>query len=238
MSAFLYTIALQWKLDIRSKALFITCYIVPLMFFALMGGIFTSINPEMKGTLIQSMCVMGVTMGAMLGMPPSIIHTYASDVKKAYIVGGVPLYVSIVAMFISTFVNLMIMSTIIFIVSPIAFDAALPINIPLFFVSLAIFIIVSLGVGCILGLAIKSQVKLTMLAQVIFLPSIMLSGIMFPANMLPKALETVGKIFPASWGYLLMLDNGFEVSNLLPLLLIFIMAILICTLLFRKQQLQ
>lgn len=69
MSAFFYGLALQWRLDIRSKSLLITCYVVPLLFFAIMGGIFTSINPEAKATLIQSMTVMGVTMGALIGLP-------------------------------------------------------------------------------------------------------------------------------------------------------------------------
>lgn len=234
MSAFIYSTVLQWRLDIRSKSLLITCYIVPLMFFALMGGIFTSITPEMKHTLIQSMCVLGVSMGAMLGMPPSIIDTYGTDIKKAYKVGGVPMYVGITAMFISSFVHLMIMSSIICILSPLAFDATLPANIPLFFASLAIFIIVSLSVGCILGLAVKKQAKLAMVAQLVFLPSIMLSGIMFPANMLPKVLETIGEIFPATWGYRLMLDNGFEVNNLSCLTLIFIIAVITCGLLLKK----
>ena len=40
MNGFLYGVALQWKLDIRSKSLLVTCYIVPLIFFLLMGGIF------------------------------------------------------------------------------------------------------------------------------------------------------------------------------------------------------
>lgn len=40
MNAFLYGVSLQWKLDIRSKTLLITCYIVPLLFFAIMGGDF------------------------------------------------------------------------------------------------------------------------------------------------------------------------------------------------------
>ena len=61
MSAFFYGLALQWRLDIRSKSLLITCYVVPLLFFAIMGGFFTSINPEAKATLIQSMTVMGVS---------------------------------------------------------------------------------------------------------------------------------------------------------------------------------
>ena len=32
MNGFLYGVALQWKLDIRSKSLLVTCYIVPLIF--------------------------------------------------------------------------------------------------------------------------------------------------------------------------------------------------------------
>ena len=82
MNGFLYGVALQWRLDIRSKSLLVTCYIVPLIFFLLMGGIFTSVMPEMRSTLIQSMIVMSVSMGAFIGLPPSLIETYGSDVKR------------------------------------------------------------------------------------------------------------------------------------------------------------
>ena len=78
MSAFLYGVTLQWKLDIRSKALLIACYLVPLLFFAVMGGIFTSINPDAKYTLIQSMTVLGVSMGALVGLPPSLMEVYGA----------------------------------------------------------------------------------------------------------------------------------------------------------------
>lgn len=84
MNAFLYGIGLQFKLDIRSKSLLITCYLVPLLFFAIMGGIFTSLMPEAKDTLIQSMTVMGVSMGAFVGVPPSIVEIYGTDIKKMY----------------------------------------------------------------------------------------------------------------------------------------------------------
>ena len=52
MGAFLYGTALQWRLDIRSRTLLITCYVVPLLFFAMMGGIFTSVNPSARETLV------------------------------------------------------------------------------------------------------------------------------------------------------------------------------------------
>lgn len=235
MSVFLYGVALQWKMDIRSKTLLITCYLVPLLFFALMGGVFTSINPLMKSTLIQSMTVMGVSMGALMGLPPSLAEIYSSDVKKAYRANGVPLYLGLVSMFITTFVHLMIMSIIIFLIAPIAFDAALPTSFPLFFISLAIFIAVSSSIGCVLGLAVKKQSSLTMISQIIFLPSIMLSGIMFPIDMLPKAIELVGRTFSATWGYRLMLNNGFRLENLWVLLVVFIVAVLLVIGLLKRQ---
>lgn len=234
MSAFLYGVSLQWKLDIRSKTLLITCYIVPLLFFAVMGGIFTSVMPEARYTLIQSMTVFGVTMGALIGLPPSLVEIYSSDIKKVYKANGVPLYLGLVLTNISAYIHLFIMSIILYIAAPLAFNAEIPENPVLYFASLAIFIAVSLSIASIIGLAVKDQAKTSMVSIIIFLPSIMLSGIMFPIELLPKAFEMVGKIFPASWAYKVMADSTFQLVNLLPLVVILILAICVCGILLRK----
>ena len=234
MGAFLYGISLQWKLDIRSKTLLITCYIVPLLFFAIMGGIFTSVMPEARYTLIQSMTVFGVTMGALIGLPPSLVEIYSSDIKKVYKANGVPLYLGLALTNISAYIHLFLMSIILYIAAPLVFDAEIPENPGMYFISLAIFIAVSLSIASIIGLAVKDQAKTSMVSIIIFLPSIMLSGIMFPIDLLPKAFEMVGKIFPASWGYKVMADSTFQLENLLPLVVILILAICVCGLLLRK----
>ena len=159
MSAFLYGAALQWKLDIRSKALLITCYLVPLLFFAVMGGIFTSLMPEAKSTLIQSMTVMGVSMGALVGLPPSLTEIYGSDIKKVYKANGVPLYLGLFTISLSAFLHLMLMCLIIYIAAPIAFDAQLPERPLWYFIRLSIFIGVSLSLGSILGLSVKNRIS-------------------------------------------------------------------------------
>ena len=234
MSAFLYGVSLQWKLDIRSKTLLITCYMVPLLFFAVMGGIFTSVMPEARYTLIQSMTVFGVTMGALIGLPPSLVEIYSSDIKKVYKANGVPLYLGLVLTNISAYIHLFIMSIILYIAAPLAFNAEIPENPVLYFASLAIFIAVSLRIASIIGLAVKDQAKTSMVSIIIFLPSIMLSGIMFPIELLPKAFEMAGKIFPASWGYKVMADSTFQLENLLPLVVILILAICACGILLHK----
>ena len=234
MGAFLYGTSLQWKLDIRSKTLFITCYIVPLLFFAIMGGIFTSIMPEARYTLIQSMTVFGVTMGALIGLPPSLVEIYSSDIKKVYKANGVPLYLGLVLTNISAYIHLFIMSIILYIAAPLAFNAKIPEAPALYFASLAVFIAVSLGVASIIGLAVKDQAKTSMVSIIIFLPSVMLSGIMFPIKMLPETFEMAGKLFPASWGYKAMAEGAFQFENLLPLIAILILAICACGILLRK----
>ena len=235
MTGFLYSLTLQWKLDIRSKSLLVTYYIVPLIFFLLMGGIFTSVMPEMDSTLIQSMIVMSVSMGSFLGLPPSLIEIYGSDIK-IYKANGVPIHLGLVTMVLSAFVHLMITCMAILLLAPILFKANLPSQFPLFFLALAIYIFVSLSIGSILGLTVKNQAKLTMIAQLVFLPSIMLSGIMFPITLLPDFLQVIGRLFPASWGYRLMLDHGFGLENLWYLILVSCISVMTCILLLNQQK--
>lgn len=229
MTAFLYGVFLQWKLDIRSKTLLITCYLVPLLFFAVMGGIFISVMPEAEDSLVQSMTIFGVTMGAMIGVPPSLVEIYSSDIKKLYKANGVPLCLGIIMINISAFIHLFIMSVILYIAAPLIFGAKIPENHGMYFICLAVFIAVSLGVASIIGLGVKDQAKTSMVSIIVFLPSIMFSGIMFPVELLPKLFEKMGKIFPASWGYRVMMENNFQLKNYMPFLLILALSIIICS---------
>lgn len=234
MGAFLYGVSLQWKLDIRSRTLLTTCYIVPLLFFVVMGGIFTSVMPGAEQTLIQSMTVFGVTMGALIGLPPSLVEIYGSDIKKVYKANGVPLCLGLVLTTISTLIHLFIMSILIYILAPLLFDAVIPRNPAVYFTSLVIFILVSLGMACMIGLGVKEQAKTPMFSILIFLPSTMLSGIMFPVEMLPEAFKIAGRIFPASWGYRMMIQGKFALENLWPLLLMLAVSAAVCIVLLKK----
>lgn len=234
MSGFLYGVILQWKLDLRSRTMLITCYAVPLLFFAVMGGIFTSVIPDSAQTLIQSMTVFAVTMGALIGLPPSLAEIYRSDVKNAYQANGVPLSLGLALINISAFVHLLIMSGILYVIAPILFGAKLPQHPGTYWVALVVLIAVSLSLASIIGLAVKDAANTSMISILIFLPSVMLSGIMFPGEMLPAAFVIAGKLFPATWGYKLMTDSAFSLQTLCPLCCIFLIAFGLCCVLLRK----
>ncbi|MBD5132138.1 MAG: ABC transporter permease [Clostridiales bacterium] len=198
MKALFYGIGLQFKLDIRSKGMLITCYLIPLVFFLFMGGIFTSIDADAAKTLISSMTVFTITMSALMGLPPALAEVYGTDVKKVYKANGAPIWFGVITQFISSFIHTLAVCLIIFAVSPFIFKAELPADILMYFLSLIALLAVTLAVGCIFGLLIKQQSKLTMAAMIIFLPSIMLSGIMFPAELLPTFMQYISYAFPAT----------------------------------------
>lgn len=227
MGAFLFGIVLRWKQDIRNKGILITYYLVPLAFFGFVGMIFTSINPEAKETLIQTMSIFAITMGAFLGTPIPLVELYSGDIKKAYKVGGIPLWTGAVENLISAFVHLFLTSIIIYLVAPLLFDAKLPENPGMYFISLAVFLLVCLSIGTVLGLLVKNTSKLTMVSQILFLPSLMLSGIMFPVDLLPVVLQKVGYLFPATWGLKLMTASEWDILAFLPMVVYLCLAVFI-----------
>ncbi len=234
MNGFLYGVILQWKLDLRSGTMLITCYAVPLLFFGVMGGIFTAVMPESRETLIQSMSVFAVTMGALIGLPPSLVEIYRSDVKNAYQANGVPLSLGLILCNMSAFVHLLIMGAVLYGAAPVLFDARLPERPEVYFGGLAVLTAVSLGVASVIGLAVKDTANASMISILLFLPSTMLSGIMFPREMLPEVFTAAGKLFPAAWGYELMTAPAVSLRTLGPLLGIFLAACAACGVLLRR----
>ena len=116
MRVFIYQIGLNWKLNLRSKELLVHYYVVPLVFYLFIGGVFISILPDANKTIIQVMSVFAITMGGVLGSPYPLVEFYHSDIKKAYQVGKIPLWTIAASNFISGIMHLFVMSLIIHIV--------------------------------------------------------------------------------------------------------------------------
>lgn len=211
MKSFLFTLGLKTKLDIKNAEIFITYYGVPLVFFLVMGAVFTSTMPEANETLIATMIIFAITMGAFIGTPAGIIEYIGKDLRKTFRSVGIPLHTILSTTVISGFINLSIVATIIYFTAPTLYDAIKPLNLTLFLLGVGIFTLATLLLGLLIGLYGKSSSRVTMLSQAVFLPSMMLSGIMFPVEMLPRPLEIAGLLLPATHGMKILSSESFEV---------------------------
>lgn len=198
MTAFLSQLIIQLRMDIRDKGTLLVFYIVPLGFYAVMGAVFSSVNPEIKPILSATMAIFSVTMGAVIGIPPSLVKLREAGTLRAYQVLGIPNASVLFSVGISTLIHLSIVCFIISISAPLLFGAEPPQSTGGFIAVLAALLFCSTAIGLFIGSAAKTQSSAMLLSQAVFMPSLMLSGIMFPAHLLPQPLEYAGNIFPAT----------------------------------------
>ena len=90
MKGFLKYLTIQFKIELRDKGTLLNFYLVPLVFFFVMGGVFSSIDPFMKKYLAASMTIFAITMGAVMGAPTPIIKIRESGTLRAFRVNGIP----------------------------------------------------------------------------------------------------------------------------------------------------
>lgn len=189
---------IQFKMDVRERGTLLTYYLLPLVFYFIVGSVFVSINPASKQSLAFSMTIFAVTLGAILGMPVPIVKMRESEVLKAYRVCGIPGWATLFVHAVSAFLHLFIVSIVIFATAPVVFGASVPVDYAAYFAVLAIVLFCNIAIGLLIGVAAKNQSAVALLSQAVFLPTVMLGGIMFPASMLPGALRTAGYIIPST----------------------------------------
>ena len=235
MGAFLYGISLQFKMDIRSRSLLVTCYLVPLLFFAVMGGIFTSIMPGSEKTLIQSMTVMGVSMGALIGVPPSLAEIYGDRCEKN--VSG-KRGASVVRSHYADCVSLH---------PPFDHERDYPgcgaghVSRRGSIRTAALLCEIVTVYHCFswncrrAGNAGKEPGKAddAVSGRVSAVDPAVRDHVSVQAC-LPGILEKLGKLFPAAWGYLLLTENETGMGEVFPLGIIFGAAVLACAILIRR----
>jgi|AntAceMinimDraft_17_1070374.scaffolds.fasta_scaffold07551_3 ABC-2 type transport system permease protein len=226
MKAFVHHIKLQWLLDLRNRNVLLPFYVIPLIFFIVMSAVFNSIMTDYGDVLIPSMIVFSITMAAVLGMPISLNEVYGTDIKKMFHLGNIPSYVPMLSSVISSFIHFLILSIIIIVFGKLIYNANLPDNLFLFIVSLISFILASEGVGLLIGVFAKKASDITILGQAVFLPSVILSGAMFPSSMLPSFLQYISYVLPASLGMKIMPQTeDFNIWIFIIMLAIFIAAL-------------
>jgi ABC-2 type transport system permease protein len=227
MKPFIYHILIQWKLDIRNKNVLLPIYIIPLVFFLVMSAVFTSVLPGFEDILIPAMITFSVTMGAVLGLPIPLHEIYATDIKKTYKLGNIPSYIPIAASAVTFLIHFFTVSLIVILFGSFIYGAAIPSNLGVFMISLFLFIISCEGIGIFIGTHFKSNSGMILAGQVVFLPSILFSGAMFPSDLLPTALQWFAKIFPASIGMETMTSATLKIGMLSLLLGLTILTIVL-----------
>jgi len=201
MSAFVNHFSFEFRSGIRNKTLLLMNYLLPLGFFAMMGLVMTKeVNPGFIDTMIPSMVVFAVLGSTLLGLPDPLVAAREAGIFRSYKINGIPALSILVVPALTTIIHMIIAATIITVTAPLFFNASQVANWPGFVLSFFTLAWAYAGLGLLIGV-ISANTRITVLwAQLVFLPSILLSGMMLPFNMLPEGVARAARLLPAAHG--------------------------------------
>ncbi len=199
MTAFAQHFSFEFRTGLRNKSLLLLNYLFPLGFYAMMGVLMGSINPLFIETMVPAMVVFAVLSGAVLGLPSPLVDAREAGIFRSFKINGVPALSILVIPALATAFHAVITAAIITATARPLFGAPLPVNWAGMAGVTLLIALTCTGLGVLIGV-ISANSQLTVLwSQLLYLPSMMLSGMMVPMSMLPRALAAVARLLPATY---------------------------------------
>jgi len=211
MSAFTTHFNFEFKTGIRNKNLLMMNYLFPLGFYLMMGFIMPEINPIFRETMIPAMITFAILATTLLGLPDPLVNARETGVFRSYRINGVPALSILLIPGLTTGLHMAIVSLIIIFTAPILFGASLPSNGLNFFITIVALSLACSGIGLLIGVVSPSTRMTVLYSQAIFVPSMLLGGLMMPFSMLPEAAQTIAQLLPAS--HAMNAFNGLALGN-------------------------
>ena len=198
MNAFLSHFSFEFRTGIRNRNLLLMTYLFPLGVFLMLGLLMTSVNPAFRETLIPAMVIFAILSSAILALPDPLVTARKAGILRSYKINGVPAASILVIPALAAFVHLVLLTLIIIVAAPLLFNAPLPANWPGFVLVFILTTAACAGLGLLIGVVSSSTQMTVLWSQLIFLPSMILSGMMLPYSMLPAVLAKIALLVPAT----------------------------------------
>ncbi len=198
MNAFLHHFAFEFRTGIRNKQLLLLNYLFPLGFYLMMGFIMPGINPPFRQTLLPAMVIFAILSATFLGIPDPLVTARENGIFRSYKINGVPSTSILVIPALTTILHLVIVAAIITATAPLLFDAPLPVNAGAYGLVFGAALLACAGLGVLIGVVSPNSRMTVLWSQVVYLPSMLLGGLMLPYSMLPEIAGKFARLLPAT----------------------------------------
>lgn len=199
MKAIINHLNFEFKSVIRDKTLLLMNYLFPLVFYFMMAAIMPSVYPDFSKGMVPGMIVFTIIVSSLLGMPNPMVLNKEMGIYRSYKIYGVPLKSVFIIPVVTTMIHITIVSLIILVTAVVFFKAALPQNIFSFFGVYAVVLFAFTGLGALIAVCSPNGRLTVLLAQLVFLPSMMLGGVMMPSSVLSKGVQKAAMLLPTTY---------------------------------------
>ena len=199
MTAFLHHFMYDFRTGLRDKTLLMMNYLFPLGFYILMGLLMTGLNPTFAPTMIPAIVLVAMMACTLLGLPNPIVDSREAGIFRSFKINGVPALSIVTIPILSSFVHMILVSIIITFTAGPLFKAGIPVNWLNYALVLFLTAFTMASLGMLIGVISPNSRAIVLFSQAIFLPSMILGGLMVPSSMLPPALYRVSLLLPTPY---------------------------------------
>lgn len=196
MTAFLNHFAFEFRTGVRNRQLLFLNYMFPLLFYLMMGFIMVDINPMFLDALIPAMAVFAVMAAMLMGIPAYVVTAREEGIFRSYHINGVPASSILAVPSMTAGIHMLIVVLIITITANPLFNAPLPAHWMNFGLVLLAMMVAMVGISVLIGVVSPGTNFQVMVSQIIFIPSMLVGGVMLPYEFLPEAAQALSRIFP------------------------------------------
>jgi ABC-2 type transport system permease protein len=199
MNAFAHHLSFDFRVGIRNKTLMLMNYLFPLGCYLLFGALMGAVNPGFLQTMVPAMSLFAVMGGTLLGMPEVLVSAREAGILRTYKINGVPALSILVIPVLTSMLHALLVTAIIALTAPALFDGRTPSSWPGFLLVFLASAFAFAGIGTLIGV-VSSNARITVLySQLVFLPSMILGGLMMPFSVLPPTLARLGMLLPTTY---------------------------------------
>ena len=199
MSALAVHFTFQFRSMLRSPAQMLLNYLFPLAFYAFMGLVMTEINPGFRDDILTSMTIFVVVSGALLGLPGMLVDEREAGIYRSYRVNGVPAGAVLAMPALTMAFHALIAASLVAVTAVPLFGAPVPASWGALVLCTLLGAALFAALGTLIGVVSPDSRASILLSQAIFLPSMLLGGLMVPMEALPDGAQVAALLLPTTW---------------------------------------
>jgi ABC-2 type transport system permease protein len=225
MMAFTNHFAFEFKTGLRNSSLLLMNYLFPLGFYAMMGLVMTQINPLFKDSMIPAMVLVAIMASTLLGFPGPLVESREAGIFRSFKINGVPSISILSIPALTTIFHTVITSGIIAATAAPLFGGLAPTK-WLAFALLTLLCALTFGaIGALIGVIANNTRSTVLWSQLIFLPSMLVGGLMMPLDLLPESVRFISGLLPTTYAVQAMQGLAFgQATAINPALAVLVLA--------------
>jgi ABC-2 type transport system permease protein len=198
MSAFAIHLSYEFRTGVRNWSLLLMTYLLPLGFFLMTALVVPGLNPFFLPVMVPAMVVFAILAATLLGLPDPLVQAREAGIFRSYKINGIPVASILLIPALTTTLHLAIVVAVITTAGGAVFGAPLPESWAGFLLTFAATTLACGGLSVLIGVASPSSRVQLLWSQMIFLPCMLLGGMMIPWARLPPVAGKVALLLPAA----------------------------------------